>query len=146
MILGINKELTDWSSVRRRNALSLGYVLRFSSILREDLQKSAPFNIAMFGCLPSHLSAHNNSNSVALVRKRTIMKERPPLVSEVSANILLIENAAWSVQRIPTAVNLDFMDPEPLLFHSFSSSVILTKLSGPLSRPTTSERIWYGRE
>jgi hypothetical protein len=31
-----------------------------------------------------------------------------------------------SAQRIPTAVNLDFLDPEPLLLHSSSSSVILT--------------------
>jgi hypothetical protein len=31
----------------------------------------------------------------------------------------------WSAQRILTAVNLDFLDPEPLLFHSNSSSVIL---------------------
>jgi hypothetical protein len=29
------------------------------------------------------------------------------------------------------AVNLGFLDPEPLLFHSSSSSVILTRLSGP---------------
>jgi hypothetical protein len=27
------------------------------------------------------------------------------------------------MQRIPKAVNLDFLDPEPLLFHSSSSSV-----------------------
>jgi hypothetical protein len=32
---------------------------------------------------------------------------------------------AWSAQRIPTAVNLDFLVPEPLLFHSGSSSFIL---------------------
>jgi hypothetical protein len=42
--------------------------------------------------------------SVALVRERTIPTERPPLVSEVSANILRIEGVAWSAQRIPTAV------------------------------------------
>jgi hypothetical protein len=28
----------------------------------------------------------------------------------------------------PTAVNLDFLDPEPLLFHSSSASAILTRL------------------
>jgi hypothetical protein len=38
----------------------------------------------------------------------------------------------------PTAVNLSFLDPEPLLFHSNSSPVILTRLSGPRSRPTKS--------
>jgi hypothetical protein len=31
----------------------------------------------------------------------------------------------------PTAVNINFLDLEPLLFHSSSSSVTLTKLSGP---------------
>jgi hypothetical protein len=42
---------------------------------------------------------------------------------------------AWSAQRIPTAVNLGFLDPEPLLFHSSSSLVILTRLSGPVPDP-----------
>jgi hypothetical protein len=56
--------------------------------------------------------------------------------------LLRIESVAWSAQWIPTAVNLDFLDPEPLLFHSSSSSVILTRLSGPSSRPTTSQKIW----
>jgi hypothetical protein len=50
---------------------------------------------------------------VALVRKRTIPTDRPPLVGEVSANFLRIEGVAWSAQRIPTAVNLGFIDPEP---------------------------------
>jgi hypothetical protein len=31
--------------------------------------------------------------------------------------------------------------PEPLLFHSSSSSVVLTRLSGLCSRPTTSQKI-----
>jgi hypothetical protein len=35
-----------------------------------------------------------------------------------------------------------FSKPEPLLFLSSSSSVALTKLSGPRSRPTTSHKIW----
>jgi hypothetical protein len=45
-----------------------------------------------------------------LVRKRTIPAERPPYVGEVSANFLRIEDVAWSAQRIPTAVNLGFLD------------------------------------
>jgi hypothetical protein len=32
--------------------------------------------------------------------------------------------------------------PEPLLFIPSSSSVVLTRLSGPHSRPTTSQKIW----
>jgi hypothetical protein len=57
-----------------------------------------------------------------------------------------IEGVTWSAQRIPTAVNLGFLDPEPLLFHSSSSSVILTILSWPRSISTTSQKIWYLRE
>jgi hypothetical protein len=41
---------------------------------------------------------------VALVRKRTIPTERPPLVGEVLVPNLRVEGAAWSAQRIPTAV------------------------------------------
>jgi hypothetical protein len=78
------------------------------------------------------------TNSVALVRKRTIPIERAPLVGIVSVQLLPVEGVAWSAQRIPTAVNLSFLDPEPLIFHSTSSSVILMRLSGPRSRPTTS--------
>jgi hypothetical protein len=37
---------------------------------------------------------------------------------------------------------LDFIRPELLLFLSRSSSVLLTRLSGPRSRPTTSQKIW----
>jgi hypothetical protein len=35
-----------------------------------------------------------------------------------------------------------FSRPEPLLFLPSSSSVVLTRLSGPRSRPTTSKKIW----
>jgi hypothetical protein len=49
--------------------------------------------------------------SVAVVRKRTIPTKRPPLVGEVSASQpLRVEGVAWSAQRIPTAVNLGFLD------------------------------------
>jgi hypothetical protein len=49
-------------------------------------------------------------NSVAVVRKRTIPTERPPLVGEVSANLLRVDGSAWSAQRIPTAVNVGYLD------------------------------------
>jgi hypothetical protein len=81
-------------------------------------------------------------NSVALARKRTMPTERPPLVGEVSANFRDIEGVAWSKQRIPTAVDLAFLDTESLLVHSSSSSLILTSQSGPRSRPTASQKIW----
>jgi hypothetical protein len=37
---------------------------------------------------------------------------------------------------------LDFLDPELLLFYSSSSTFILTRMSGPRSRHTTSQKIW----
>jgi hypothetical protein len=45
-----------------------------------------------------------------LVRKRTIPTERPPLFGEVNANFLRVQSVAWSAQRIPTAVNIGFLD------------------------------------
>jgi hypothetical protein len=47
---------------------------------------------------------------MALVRERTMPTERPPLVGEFSVNFLRIEGVSWSAQRIPTVVNLDFLD------------------------------------
>jgi hypothetical protein len=45
-----------------------------------------------------------------LARKQTIPTERSPLVGEVGANSLRIEGVTWSAQRIPTVVNLGFLD------------------------------------
>jgi hypothetical protein len=38
-----------------------------------------------------------------------------------------------------------FSRPEPLIFISSSSLIVLTRLWGPRSRPTTSQKIWYCR-
>jgi hypothetical protein len=57
-----------------------------------------------------HVSAQTELNSVALVRERTIPNERPPLVGEVGANFSRTEAVAWSAQRIPTVVNIGFID------------------------------------
>jgi hypothetical protein len=70
-----------------------------------------------------------NNNSVALVRERTIPTERLPLVGEVSANDRGVPYSPLS-------------SPEPLIFLPSSSSVVLTRLSGPRSRSTTSQKIW----
>jgi hypothetical protein len=48
-------------------------------------------------------------NCVALVRKRTMPTERPPLVGEV-VQLLRIEGVTWSAQRIPPVVSLGFLD------------------------------------
>src|SRR5215510_10155041 len=84
----------------------------------------------------------HKKNSVVLFRERTIPTERPPPVGEVSANFCGYRGVTWSAQRVPTAVNL-FSRPEPLLFYSSSSSVDLTRLtrlSGPRSTPTTTQK------
>jgi hypothetical protein len=47
---------------------------------------------------------------MALARKQNIPTEQPPLVGEVSANFLRIEDVSWSAQWIRTAVNLGFLD------------------------------------
>jgi hypothetical protein len=56
------------------------------------------------------------SLSVALVRKRTIPTERPPLVGEVSAKLSRVQSVAWSGQRIPMAVILGFLDRSRYFF------------------------------
>jgi hypothetical protein len=56
------------------------------------------------------VETNKQTNSVVSVRKRPILTERRPLVGEVSAELLRIEGVAWSAQRIPTAVNLGFLD------------------------------------
>jgi hypothetical protein len=42
----------------------------------------------------------------------------------------------------PHGRNLGFLDPEPLLFLSSSSSIILTRLSGPRSSPKYSYTLY----
>jgi hypothetical protein len=69
-------------------------------------------------------------NSVALACERSIPTERPPLVGEVSANVLRIEErngSLWPYSR--------FSRPEPLLILPSSFSVVLTRLSGPVLEP-----------
>jgi hypothetical protein len=60
-------------------------------------------------------------------------------------HLLWKEGVEWSAQRIPTAV-FSVSRPELLLFLSSSSSIVLTRLSGHHSRPTTSQKIWQCRE
>jgi hypothetical protein len=60
----------------------------------------------------------------------------------VKFQFLRIEVVPWSAQRLSRPYR--FSRPEPLLFLSSSSSVELTRLSGPRSRPTPSQRIEPG--
>ena len=53
---------------------------------------------------------------MALVRERTIPTERPPPVGEGSANFCGKRGITWSAQRVPTAVNLCFLDRSRYFF------------------------------
>ena len=70
-----------------------------------------------------HRSVCYKKNSLALVRERTTPTERPLPVGEVSANFGGQRGVTWLAQRVPTAVNFCFLNLEPLLFYSSSSSV-----------------------
>jgi hypothetical protein len=77
-------------------------------------------------------------NSMAWARERNI----PPLIGEASAN-LCIDGATWSARRIPTTLFSSRLSrPEPILFLSSRSSIVLTRLNGPRSRLTTSQKFW----
>jgi hypothetical protein len=87
-----------------------------------------------------------NSSSNKLIYKLRGLSpraaERPPLLGEVSANFFLGYRVPLG-QRDGSLMSYSrFSRPEPLLFLSSSSSVVLTRLSGPRSRPTTSQKIW----
>jgi hypothetical protein len=69
----------------------------------------------MFKFKPRPVERPTELNSVALVPKQIVPTERPPLLGEVNANFLRVEGVAWSAQRIPTAVNVGFLYPEPQL-------------------------------
>jgi hypothetical protein len=47
--------------------------------------------------------------SATLVRPLTLPTEGPPLAGEVSANFSGYKFFAWSAERVPTAVNLEFL-------------------------------------
>jgi hypothetical protein len=55
------------------------------------------------------------TNSVALVRERTIPTKRPPLVGKVSANFCGERGVTWSVRRIPYGRNLSFLERTSLV-------------------------------
>ena len=85
-------------------------------------------------------------NSVALVRERTIPTERPPPVGEGSANFSRQRGVTWSAQRLPRPLISVFQTGAATFFYPSSSSIDLTRLSGPRSRPPTTQKIWQRRE
>ena len=75
--------------------------------------------------------------------------ERPPPVSEASANFCGQRGVTWSAQRIPTAVNLCLLNLDRYLFYSSSSSIDLTRFTRLSADPlplrksgSTGNRTW----
>ena len=119
--------------------LSVGNGKRIEiSLLQLHILKQPPKQSRPASChiTTFRLTIPIKKNSVSLVRERTIPTERPPPVGEVSANIYGQRGVTWSAQRIPTAINHCFLTGAAT-FYSSSSSVDLTRLSGPRSRHTT---------
>jgi hypothetical protein len=71
-------------------------------------------------------------------KNSTIPTERSPLVGEVSANLLRIKGCRVVSKMDPYGRILAFLDRNSYFFLSSSSSIILTRLAGPCSTPTTS--------
>jgi hypothetical protein len=70
-----------------------------------------------------------------IVCKRTIPTERPPLVSNL---------VAWSAQRIPMGVNLDFIDPakHDILLQYIGFGLLRKKISACLNiKPSCTDNI-----
>jgi hypothetical protein len=82
------------------------------------------------------------TDSVVLVRKRTIPTEWPPHVGEVIANFCKQRVSRGQCNGSPRPYSR-FSRPEPLLFLPSSSSIVLTRLSGPPSRPPPPNSNYY---
>jgi hypothetical protein len=84
---------------------------------------------------------NNNNSSVVLVCEWSILTEWLPLVCKVSAYFCW-----WRVSHGRRGGSLQpysrFSKLELLLFLPSSSLIVLVRLSGPRSRPTTSQKIW----
>jgi hypothetical protein len=121
------------------------YSVRAGKVLR--LRRVFPiqvvFNLMQPMTLPTHV--FKKKTSVVWVHERTIPTEQPLLVGEVSTNFkdrgCHVVSATDFYGRI-----LHFSRPESLLFLPSSSSVVLMRLSGPRSRPTTTKKIRVRRE
>jgi hypothetical protein len=81
------------------------------------------------------INQRKKNNSVALVRKRIIPTQRPPLVGEVSAKLVRVEGVVWSAQRIPTAVNLGFLDRSRYFFIQVAPQLSSRNWVNPVPKP-----------
>jgi hypothetical protein len=82
----------------------------------------------------------SKKNSMALVSERTIPSDRSLLAKLVPIFPLKGCRVASAADLLRPYSRLS--RPEPLLFLPSSSSIVLTGMSGPLSKPATSQKIW----
>jgi hypothetical protein len=76
---------------------------------------------------------------VARVRERTIPTERPPQLLRIEG--CLVVSAEDPLYRI-----LCSLDRSHYVFFQIAPQLYSPRLSGPRSRPTTSQKIWMRRE
>jgi hypothetical protein len=72
-----------------------------------------------------------------LLDRFTIPTEKPPLVGELQCQLLRIEGFCVVSAAASHGPYSRFSRPRLLFLHSSSSSVIIMRLSGPRSGPTT---------
>jgi hypothetical protein len=119
---------------------ALHFLATWSTVPRAAVFTSTSLAMAMQCLLAKNVNGITKLTSVTWVRERTILTKRP-LVGDVSAN--------FCGERVPHGQHDGSLQPysqlsrsELLLFLPSSSSVVLMRLSGPRSRPTTSQKIW----
>jgi hypothetical protein len=78
---------------------------------------------------------------MALVHEWTVLTQWLPLLGEVTANFCRQRVSRGQRNGSPLPYSW-FSRPEPLLFLPSSSSIALTRLSGPHFIRTTSQKIW----
>jgi hypothetical protein len=87
------------------------------------------------------LTSYHKKNSVVCASGKTTPTDWPMLVGEMGANFCGLRVPCW--QRDGSLRHYSRLSIlQPLLFLPSSFSVVLTRLSGPRSRPTTSQKIW----
>jgi hypothetical protein len=132
----------------RKRLKNLSSVIRRICSRQERIRLYFLSCVCVCVCARARVSAREylyKLNFVAVVRKRTIPTERPPLVGGVSVKLCGQRVLGGQGNEFPR-LSTWFTRPGPLLFYSCSSSVVLTRLSRPCSRPITSQKIWQDRE
>jgi hypothetical protein len=93
---------------------------------------------SLFLCAKHGTNNKRKETSRLLLRKRTIPNGRPPLDGGISANFCGLRRVATR----PSRQLISVFCTRAATFHPLRSSVILTKLSEPRSRPTHSQKVW----